>query len=252
MRVNGDGSLRLLYSDTTSQYIDNGSVHRMNDNTSYDEKYAGYMFGGATEDAPTSSHEEAYENKYSSSVKKIVDGWYEDNLLSYSNYISDTLFCNDREVVEVTQNNINYASHNRLVKDADGNIHPSLKCNQKNDRFTVDDETVGNGALTYPIGLPSADEIAYAGVVPNISGIEANYLSRNVGILTLTPHSTTTIDYTYNSTSYILIENAVYLGVNYFMEAGKLSPVINIKPEYALKMVGNGTESDPFKILGVN
>ena len=38
-----------------------------------------------------------------------------------------------------------------------------LICPQKNDAFTVSDITNGNGALTYPVGLLSADEIVLAG-----------------------------------------------------------------------------------------
>ena len=38
-----------------------------------------------------------------------------------------------------------------------------LTCPQQNDAFTVSDTTNGNGALTYPIGLLSIDEIVLAG-----------------------------------------------------------------------------------------
>jgi len=36
-------------------------------------------------------------------------------------------------------------------------------CQQQNDRFTVSNEK-GNGALTYPIGLITSDELQYAGL----------------------------------------------------------------------------------------
>ena len=38
-----------------------------------------------------------------------------------------------------------------------------LTCPQQNDAFTVSDTTNGNGALTYPVGLLSTDEIVLAG-----------------------------------------------------------------------------------------
>ena len=39
----------------------------------------------------------------------------------------------------------------------------TLKCNQQNDRFTVNDEAIGNGDLTYPIALMTIDEAYFAG-----------------------------------------------------------------------------------------
>ena len=38
-----------------------------------------------------------------------------------------------------------------------------LTCPQQNDAFTVNDTSKGNGALTYPVGLLSTDEIVLAG-----------------------------------------------------------------------------------------
>ena len=38
-----------------------------------------------------------------------------------------------------------------------------LICPQKNDAFTVSDTTNGNGALTYPVGLLSMDEMVLTG-----------------------------------------------------------------------------------------
>ena len=38
-----------------------------------------------------------------------------------------------------------------------------LICPQQNDAFTVNDTTNGNGALTYPIGLITTDEVVLAG-----------------------------------------------------------------------------------------
>ncbi len=38
-----------------------------------------------------------------------------------------------------------------------------LTCLQQNDAFTVNDTSKGNGALTYPVGLLSMDEVVLAG-----------------------------------------------------------------------------------------
>ena len=42
-------------------------------------------------------------------------------------------------------------------------LKPNLKCPQQNDAFTVSNTTNGNGALTYPIGLITTDEVVLAG-----------------------------------------------------------------------------------------
>ena len=39
---------------------------------------------------------------------------------------------------------------------------PTLKCENKNDRFTVNN-TMGNMELVYPIALATSDELVYAG-----------------------------------------------------------------------------------------
>ena len=119
----------------------------------------------------SSTYNATHANTNSSTIKTVIDTWYQNNLSSYSKYIADAIYCNDREVVQVNNvggttltgngagtNESAYASFNRTYVD-----HAStLKCKNKNDRFTTS-STLGNGALTNPIALITSDEVVMGG-----------------------------------------------------------------------------------------
>ena len=90
--------------------------------------------------------------------------WYKDNLnTNYGKYISTTaVYCNDRSNPAGGYNTGNtsfyYGAYTRLI----ANKTPSYDCATAEDKFTADSST-GNGKLTYPIALMTADEISFAG-----------------------------------------------------------------------------------------
>ena len=171
IRINGDGTIRMIYTgnpnDSSSQeYISESAF-----NSNYeDNAYVGYMYGSAG----SSTYADTHKNTNNSTIKGVIDSWYQNNLHSYSQYIADAIYCNDREVVNVTYgsgtktttyngngvgtNNTAYASSKRNFIDHS----PTLKCTNTNDRFTTS-STLGNGALTYPIGLITTDEVVMGG-----------------------------------------------------------------------------------------
>ena len=130
-------------------------------NTNYDSsKYVGYMYGDTD-----ATLEEARTNTNNSTIKTAIDNWYANNMTSYTKYLSTTaVYCNDREVgsgtYSATGSEFYYAAYTRLYT----NKTPTYDCTNNNDKLTVDAST-GNGKLTYPIALMTADEIAYAGGV---------------------------------------------------------------------------------------
>ena len=65
------------------------------------------------------------------------------------------------------------------------NLNPSLICQNQNDKFTVNSKN-GNGALTYPVGLITLDEIVFAGCTSSKSSPNDNYLDSSI-YWTLTP-----------------------------------------------------------------
>ena len=177
IRTNEDGSIRLLYSGT-SQNTETGYILKTSINSSYNNAiYVGYMYG------TTGSLETNRTNTNNSNIKNKIDTWYSDSLLTksdtngnnYDNYISRTaIYCNDRS----TDNNYSsyslfyYASSNR-----NASYHqPSYKCGNNQDgkqyndannadKFSSSKTNGGNGILTYPVALMTADEVVYAGGV---------------------------------------------------------------------------------------
>ena len=152
IRTNSDGSVRLLYhgtsTTTTDAYIGTSAF-----NSSYDNiAYVSYMYGSL------GSISSARENTNNSTIKTTIDNWYISNLEAkgYTKYLSTTaVYCNDRSI---SSDSINFGAFTRLGT----NKTPSYDCAATEDKFTVDTNT-GNGKLTYPIALMTADEISYAG-----------------------------------------------------------------------------------------
>ena len=150
IRTNSDGGVRLLYHGTsttaTDAYIGTSAF-----NSSYNDiAYVSYMYGNL------GSVVNARENTTNSTIKTIIDKWYKDNLnTNYGKYLSTTaVYCNDRS----TSDNTNFGASTRLYT----NKTPSYDCATTEDKFTVDTST-GNGKLTYPIALMTADEVSFAG-----------------------------------------------------------------------------------------
>lgn len=168
IRINGDGTIRMIYTSnpndsSANQYISRSSFN----NNSNDNAYVGYMYGTAG----SSTYNATHTNTNSSTIKTVIDTWYQNNLSSYSKYIADAIYCNDREVVQVNNvggitltgngagtNESAYAGPIRIYVD----YAPTLKCKNKNDRFTTS-STLGNGALTNPIALITSDEVVMGG-----------------------------------------------------------------------------------------
>ena len=117
-------------------------------------------------------------NENSSTIKTIIDDWYANYMVNYTSYLEDTVFCNDRSYNEYLSssgwnkdhsNDYNSEGMPPFLVFNGGNrlfmtetVNPTLVCKNKNDKFTVS-TGIGNGDLTYPVGLITADEMVYAG-----------------------------------------------------------------------------------------
>ena len=194
IRTNSDGSVRLLYHGTSTTATD-AYIVTSAFNSSYDNiAYVSYMYGSL------GSISSARENTNNSTIKTTIDNWYISNLEAkgYTKYLSTTaVYCNDRSNpaggYNTGKTSFNYGARTRL----DTYKTPTYDCTDTNDKFTVDTST-GNGKLTYPIALMTADEVSFAG------GLYANYNAnawyfRNAKEGTLTTSSSST-DASYSST----------------------------------------------------
>ena len=155
IRTNHDGSVRLLYSgtspDTTKGYIEESPFNSVLN----DPMYVGYMYG------TSGSLENNRKNTNDSTIKSTIDTWYKNNLTNHTKYLSvSAVYCNDRELESDSMYSVssgfNYAARGRLFT----NKMPSYNCTNSKDAFSGSNT---RAKLNYPIGLMSADEVAYAG-----------------------------------------------------------------------------------------
>ncbi len=179
VRINGDGTVRVIYDGTAAHANGENSADRQIGtsafNSSYnDNAYVGYMYG----QTGASTYAAAHANTNDSTIKAYIDNWYKTNIVGTTNeqYLADNIFCNDRSIssnkpsTSSSYNNLGYGTNATAYRWyyepwSIGGYNSSMRlmCPQKNDAFTVSDTTNGNGALTYPVGLLSTDEIVLAG-----------------------------------------------------------------------------------------
>ena len=246
VRINEDGSIRLIKQNSIGSGRFN---YHFNDNA-----YVGYMYGTAG----SSTYEETHKNTNSSDIKTVVDTWYKDNLTSYSSMIADSGFCGDRSIAPSANTwnssdtalgyGINYTIYGPLSrldpKYGSTEVLPQFKCPQTNDLYTTATSTKGNKALTYPIGLITADEVVYAGGASYTSN--ANYYMSGEAFWTMSPcylYYASGAPFTY----------VWSLHANDYMRFGTVDSSSNIRPVINLKSTveitgGDGTSDNPYVI----
>ena len=177
IRINGDGSIRMIYSGVTPP-TESTKVIKTTDtslgNSPFNQKYnsaeyVGYMYEIGKQHGTSKS----------SDIKSYLDNWYANytDLNKTGTKITDQIYCNDRtastsDVAYSTTDYTTLTSWNSkgttYYYGANGRVwnnpvSPDYKCPVASDKFTT--TTVkGNGKLSYPVGLISADEITFAGL----------------------------------------------------------------------------------------
>ena len=239
IRINGDGSIRMIYQGTSANTTGTGTqIQTSAFNSSHNHnRYVGYMYGSSNSD-----YNSTHTNTTSSTIKGILDTWYSKNLASNSDKIDGNAgFCGDRRVSSGTgggTSSTDYQPYTRI-----SNSSPSLSCN-KNDIYTTDEFELGNGALTYPIGLISADEAMLAGIPNwNSSGNTNNYLYTGQTYWTMSPSG---YNSSYDARVFYVYSSGYfsYWTVDYTTPG--VRPVINLKS--AIAITGSGSKTDPFKV----
>ena len=180
IRINGDGSVRMIYDGTSAHTngeesedrivasMDYALYSRYNDNT-----YVGYMYGtagvtGTGEDGYNQTH----SNEHDNTIKTYLeDTWYPTLSDNDKMKIADAIYCNDRSLdtsnasyTGIGYTETYYAGYQRLIRNSIPS--PILKCLNKNDRFTYN-ASIGsveeNNKLEAAVGLITADEVILAG-----------------------------------------------------------------------------------------
>lgn len=247
VRINGDGSIRLIYDGTeknasgVKQSINNRTYQF---NSLYnDPTYVGYMYGNP--DGIT--FDEVHTNTTSSTIKTNIENWYKTNIVDkgYSGYVSNAVgFCGDRTLssgdgVSTTQYSY-FGTYKRFE-----NNNPQFTCPEPTrDLYTTADSSIGNKALTYPVGLITYDELVFA-------GMDNRHINK--------------LSWAYSTQHYWTMSPSYFDAANGFadewalLSTGCLSrgwgvasslgarPVINLKSD-TLITSGIGTSSDPFVV----
>ncbi len=259
IRVNGDGTIRMIYSgdasvidalenkeevlkngydDSTTRYTQIG-VSAFNENFN-DNAYVGYMYGTPG----SSTYEQTHANINDSTIKTYIDNWYATHLLNteYEKYISDTLFCNDRSFSTAnsgTGAGTSETSYRWAYSPWDSiefRHYPRLLCSQKNDRLL-------SGTIIYPVALITTDEIALAG----------GYSTSNLRYYLYTGYQywSMTAGYyniEFNTASIRGISEIGQIGGIFAYNNFGVKPVINVKANTFQN--GDGTALNPYQLSG--
>ena len=252
IRINGNGSIRMIYDGTVAH--DNGEASEDREygtsqfNPNYNNNmYVGYMY--------TSGN--AHGLGTSSTIKTANDNFYKNKLASYASYIDTSSgFCGDRSTLN-NQSGVGtgtvstyYKGYLRVSTNT-----PSLKCENSSDYYIVSSASSGNKALTYPIGLITADEVLLAGSSGGVFDGAYNYQkSTPNAYLTIGQHFWTMTPAGYYNPFGVTYWNSLVFVVytSGGLDDGStngttgLRPVINLKS--TVKVSGNGTKSSPYVV----
>ena len=244
IRINGDGSIRMIYSGTTAPTSSTATVmtgtgtqiSTSTFNSSYNNpSYVGYMY--------TASQQ--HGNSTSSTIKTTLENWYKTTTLETDSATKalvsqDQIFCNDRSVTSgsfSTSSTFNYAAYTRLGT----NKSPILTCPTDSDKFTSKKSSIGNKTLDYPVGLITADEVAMAGGVVGTSN-SSYYLYTNQNYWSGSP------DYFSSSGD----ANEFQVGSSGFIDDSDVDNDIGVRGVVSLsskaKLSGSGTYNDVYTV----
>ena len=249
IRINGDGSIRMIYSGTTAPTSstatvmtgDGTQISTSKLNGSYNNPiYVGYMY----------TLDEQHGNSTTSTIKTTIDNWYKMTTLKDNDLVADRLFCNDRSATKSTSStpgeigglstssDYYYGTYIRLIT----NKTPLLTCPTESDKFTVNTSN-GNGALTYPVGFITADEVAMAGGVYGQEN-KTFYLYSNQNYWSMSPR------YYYG---YDAGANEFYINSAGNLKDSRVDNSYGVRPVVSLsskaKLSGSGTYNDVYTVV---
>ena len=255
IRINGDGSIRMIYSGVTPP-TESTKVIKTTDtslgNSPFNQKYnsaeyVGYMYEIGKQ----------HGTSQSSDIKTYLDNWYANytDLNKTGTKITDQIYCNDRtaSTSDVAYSPTNYTTltswnstgtlyyygaYGRIVNDN----NPMLTCAVDSDRFTVNKiNGKGNSSLTYPIGLITIDEVEMAG---------NNWSERNTSYYLLTMNDWLGSPNYFRSG--VSIAYGFYADNSGFLDLGPVSADFEVHPVVSLsskaKLSGSGTYNDVYTL----
>ncbi len=284
IRVNGNGTIRLIYSgkgnspSTTGVGTQIATTYSGNVNQKYnanynDNTYVGFMYGttGQTKYADT------HKNTNKSTIMQELETWYKKTTLGSLNAKIDvnTGFCNDRSLSPEDHGTYKgvsgggagttptaYAAYHRTKASKSTSWdttdqEPTLKCAESTrNLFTGPDaksggsegkygKVEGNGELTNPVGLITADEVIYAGGFAGQNN-DGYWLHTQQNYWTISPSY---VDGSYADVFFVDLNGRL----DYSSVAGPygVRPVINLKADTKIEFQNpdgenKGTTTNPY------
>ncbi len=277
VRINGDGTIRLIFAGIKGYVLsnDNGYTSTSISNATVNYK-DGFFYSNENGDRVYSDAIEDYANGNQSYVAQNVNQWFGSNLNSELNetpsYIDqNSYYCMDISksnnssttwsdaMSNTSSNNNNY--YGGYLRLTNSNKQPTLKCSTTDYKLKstliYKNSTLANkGAkiLQYPVGLLTADEIAFAGGTFNQSN-SSYYLYNGKNYWTMSPSYA---NWSVNKMFYVRSNGSlVYCPIDdsgsttTYDRGGEygLRPVINLKS--SVEFTGSGLYKDPYVIKPV-
>ncbi len=233
IRINGDGSIRIIYDGTSAHANVASSSDRQTGTSAYNSSYNYSYYVGYT--YQTGSQRPSTQNSgTASTIKGVLDNWYQTNIANQGldeQVVSTPGFCNDRNTASgsswvASGSTFYYAARERLQT----NKTPTLECSNTNDIYTT------------KVGLITADEVSMAGGVYGKNN-RSYYLYTGQFYWTMSPY---------------FFDGNGYANVFYVYSTGRLGdgdvggsdgvrPVLNLSADVTISS-GDGTSSNPYVI----
>ena len=242
IRINGDGSIRMIYQGTSANTTGTGTQIGTSDfNSSYNNNmYVGFKYTSG----------QVHGTGTNSTILNTLNTWYQNNLADEAEYIDRNAgFCGDRTPSTSSSSSNGsggtgttttyYGAYIRLDNKGTSNSNPSLQCDSQ-DVYTTTDSSSGNKSLQYPIGLVTADEAALTGITYNNANT-GSYLYTGQAYWTMSPNRFSS-GYAY----VFLVISDGYLNGYRVNNTWGVRPVINLKSAIAIS--GSGTTGDPYTL----
>ncbi len=252
IRINSNGSVRMIYDGTVAHENGESSEDRQYNASRFnigsdDNIYVGYMYTSGS----------ANGTQISSVIKTSVDKFYTDKLNDYTSKLDiNAGFCGDRSTLNL-QSGVGtgtvttyYKPYLRIEEST-----PTLVCENTNDYYTVSSASSGNKALTYPIGLITADEVMLAGhgggvfdgIYGHMKSNMGSYLATGNWFWTMTPaggYNLYGVNY-WNVLGFVVDSSGRFDDSSVYNPTS-FRPVINIRSD--VTVTGSGTKNDPYLV----
>ncbi len=271
IRINGDGTIRLIYVGTGDNVPDvNEDATDVITNQNFnagtnDNMYVGYEYQSG----------QVHGNGTKSNALTQLNTWFSTNLADEfaegnGRIDKNAGFCNDRsnstnksaswleKMIDTGGAGGTTTYYGAYLRLANGLKLPTLKCSTNDhkdqDYFTYTGATgikqnrtsatiTGTKSLDYPVGLITADEVAFLGGVWNVNNT-GYWLYTGKEYWTMSPSAATVASVVRVNSS------GSFLSWNNVFNSSGLRPVINLKAD--TQFTGHGVADDPYVVKEAN